>query len=121
MDPTAASRPDPSKAVASVPAAGDWPAQAADLIVNTVGTVRDRTTGTILSIARITVFGLLAVVLGLVVVVLSLIGLIRLLDVILPSSVWLPYLIVGSISLGGGILVFRRRIPPTSPGNTSRR
>ena len=121
MDPTAASRPDPSKAVPSVPSAGDWPAQAADLIVNTVGTVRDRTTGTILSIARVAVFGLLAVVLGFVVIVLSLIGVIRLLDEILPSSVWLPYLIVGAVSLVSGILVFRRRFPPPSSGNTSPR
>ncbi len=120
MDPNAL-RPDPSKAVPSVPSAGDWPAQAADLIVNTVGAVRDRTTGTILTVARVAVFGLLAVVLGVVVIVLTIIALIRLLDVILPSSVWLPYLIVGVASLIGGLLVFRRRNPPSASGNTSPR
>ena len=120
MDPNAL-RPDPSKAVPSVPSTGDWPAQAADLIVNTVETVRDRTTDTILTVARVAVFGLLAVVLGLVAIVIALIALIRLLDVILPSSVWLPYLIVGVTSLVGGLLVFWRRNPPSSSGNTSRR
>ena len=118
MDPNAL-RPDPSKAVPSVPSTGDWPAQAADLIVNTVGAVRDRTTGTILTVARVAVFGILAVVLGVVVIVLTIIALIRLLDVILPSSVWLPYLVVGVASLIGGLLVFRRRNPPSASGNTS--
>ncbi|MBU6330036.1 MAG: hypothetical protein KGR18_08825 [Acidobacteria bacterium] len=99
------------------PASGDWPAQAADLVVNTVDAVRRRTTGTILTIARVTVFGLLAVVLGLVVATMLLVMLIRLLDVILPSSVWLPYLVLGLASLIGGLLLFRRRHPS---GNTNR-
>lgn len=118
MDPNA-QRPDPSAGMPSVPSGGDWPAQAADLIVTTVGTLRDRTTGTILTVARVAVFGLLAVVLGLVVIVLTIVGLIRLLDELLPSSVWLPYLILGVASLIGGLLVFRRRNPPASSGNTS--
>jgi vacuolar-type H+-ATPase subunit I/STV1 len=95
---------------------GDWPAQAADLVVNTVDAVRDRTTGTILSIARVTVFGLLVVLLGLVMVVMAIVLLVRLLDAILPSSVWLPYLVLGLASLFGGFLVFRRRHPA---GNTA--
>ncbi len=96
---------------------GDWPAQAADMVVNTVDAVRDRTTGTILTIARVTVFGLLAVLLGLVVVVMAIVLLVRLLDAILPSSVWLPYLVLGVASLTGGLLLFRRRHPV---GNTER-
>lgn len=111
-DPRTAAAPIPS-----VSAAGDWPAQATDLVVNTVDAVRDRTTGTILTIARVTVFGLLAVLLGSVVAVLAIVLLVRLLDVILPSSVWLPYLLLGSASLIGGLLVFRRRHPT---GNTNR-
>ena len=103
--------------IPSVSTTGDWPAQATDLVVNTVDAVRDRTTGTILTIARVTVFGLLAVVLGLVVAVLALVLLVRFLDAILPSSVWLPYLILGLASLVGGLLVFRRRHPS---GNSTR-
>jgi vacuolar-type H+-ATPase subunit I/STV1 len=104
--------------IPSVSATGDWPAQATDFIVNTVDAVRDRTTGTILTIARVTVFGLLAVVLGLVVAVLTIVMLVRFLDVVLPSSVWLPYLIVGLVSLVGGLFVFRRR-HPSRPTNRS--
>jgi vacuolar-type H+-ATPase subunit I/STV1 len=101
----------------SVSATGDWPAQAADFVVNTVDAVRNRTTGTILTIARVTVFGLLAVVLGLVVAVLTIVLLVRLLDEILPSNVWLPYLVLGLASLIGGMLAFRRR----HPSGTSKR
>ena len=112
--------PDPRgerTSIPSVSASGDWPAQATDFVVNTVDSVRDRTTGTILTIARVTVFGLLAVVLGLVVAVLAIVLLVRFLDAILPSSVWLPYLILGLASLIGGLLVFRRRHPS---GNSNR-
>lgn len=100
----------------AVSAGGDWPAQATDFVVNTVDAVRDRTTGTILTIARVTVFGLLAVVVGLVAIVLLIILLVRLFDVILPSSVWVAYLVLGLASLVSGILVFRRRHPA---GNTN--
>lgn len=112
--------PDPRAERASIPsvsAAGDWPAQATDFVVNTVDAVRDRTTGTVLTIARVTVFGLLAVVLGLVVAVLTIVLLVRFLDAVLPSSVWLAYLILGSASLIGGLIMFRRRHPS---GNTNR-
>ena len=80
----------PTNPTPSVPASGDWPAQAADMVVGTVDAVRTRTTGTILTIARVTVFGLLVVLLGLVVLVMTIVLLIRFLDAILPSSVWRP-------------------------------
>jgi len=105
----------PTNPTPSVPASGDWPAQAADMVVGAVDAVRTRTTGTILTIARVTVFGLLVVLLGLVVLVMTIVLLIRFLDAILPSSVWLPYLVLGLASLIGGFLVFRRRHPV---GNT---
>ncbi len=97
---------------------GDWPAQATDAIVNVVGSVRDRTIGPISTVARGLVFGLFAVVLGLMLVVLFLVGAIRLLDEALPSTVWLPYLILGVIFLVAGALVFRRRYVPSPDGNS---
>lgn len=117
MESTPPVQPNSGTTRPSVSAAGDWPAQAADFVVNSVDAVRDRTTGTILTIARVTVFGLLAVVLGLIVVVLTIIAMVRLFDAILPSSVWLAYLVLGLASLVSGFLVFRRRHPT---GNTTR-
>lgn len=114
---TSPTRNSPTGPLPLVSGSGDWPAQAADMVVTTVDAVRERTTGTILSIARVAVFGLLAVVLGLVVIVMTLVLLVRLLDEILPSSVWLPYLVLGLASLLSGFLVFRKRHPA---GSTNR-
>ncbi len=90
---------------------GDWPAQATDTIVDLIGTVRDKTTGPVTTIARGVVFGTFLAVVATVVTVMALIALVRLLDEILPSGVWLPYLILGLLFTGIGALVFRRRRP----------
>jgi hypothetical protein len=94
--------------------AGDWPAQAADRIVDLVDTVRDKTTGPVQKAARAAVYGLIGVILGIVVVVLIIILLIRLLDILVDKfvpwgGIWLPYLIVGAILIAVGSFFFRRR------------
>jgi len=100
---------------------GEWPARAADAIVNVVGLVRDNTTGRITTIARGLVFGLFAAVLGTAVFVMLIIASIRLLDEALPSGVWLAYLVLGVVVLIAGALVFRKRNQPAPPaGNTGR-
>lgn len=91
---------------------GDWPAQVTDTIVDLVGTVRDKTTGPITTVARGAVLGLFAVVMALMVAVIAIITLVRLLDEALPSSVWLPYLILGVVFVIAGALVYRRRRAP---------
>jgi len=100
---------------------GDWPARAADAIVNVVGAVRDNTTGRVTTIARAVVFGFFAVVLGLAVAVMLIIAAIRLLDEALPSGVWLAYLVLGVVMVVAGALVFRKRKEPAPVnGNTGR-
>jgi len=94
--------------------AGNWPAQAADRIVDVVDTVRDKTTGPVQKAARAAVYGLIGVILGIVVVVLILILLIRVLAILVDEfvpwgGIWLPYLIVGAILIGLGSFFFRRR------------
>ena len=61
-EPSASSAPRsiPSVGSASSLIGGDWPAQAADAIVNAVETVRDRTTTPIMKVARGLVFGVFA-------------------------------------------------------------
>lgn len=112
----------PSSAAASL-TGGDWPAQAADAIVNAVETVRDRTTTPIMKIARGLVFGIFAGTIIVTVVVLAIIGFVRLLDEVLPSGVWLPYLILGVVFTAVGALLFRRRNAPTpaTTGTATRR
>jgi len=99
---------------------GDWPARTADAIVNVVGAVRDRTTGPITTVARGLVFGVFAGVLGIAVAVVLLIAAIRLLDQVLPSGVWVAYLVLGALFVIAGALVFRKRNQPAPAGNSSR-
>jgi hypothetical protein len=106
----------------SAPAPGkDWPGQAADLIVDKVDLVRSKTTGPILTAARAVVFGIVAVVLGVMAAILLLIGLVRVLDTVLPSSVWAAYLLLGVVFALAGTFVFRKRksLAPSAP--TTRR
>lgn len=93
---------------------GDWPAQAADRIVDLVDTVRDKTTGPIQTAARGTVYGLVAVILAVVVFVLLIIFAIRGLDILVNEfipwgGIWLPYLILGVVFIVAGSFFFRRR------------
>ena len=104
----------------------DWPAQVADQIVGVVGTVRDKTTGPLLGVARAIVYGTFVAVLGVAVAVLLVIALVRVVDNYLPDSVfgdehiWATYLIIGLIfSLAGLILWSRRKgaVPPPAPAH----
>lgn len=114
----------PSAASAASLVGGDWPAQAADAIVNAVETVRDRTTTPIMKVARALVFGVFAGTIIITIAVLAIIGLVRLLDEALPSGVWLPYLILGVLFTVLGALLFRRRnapAPTPAVGSSSKR
>jgi hypothetical protein len=94
----------------------DWPAEAADRIVDLVDNVRDKTTGPVQRVARAIVYGLLVAVTGIVVFVLVIIASIRALNVLVDhfwpwGHAWLPYLILGTIFLVAGAIVFRLRRP----------
>lgn len=93
----------------------DWPAQAADAIERAVGTVRERTTGPAITVARALVYGLFAALVGTAVAVMLAIGAVRALDVYLPDStlgeqhVWLAHLIVGGVFSIVGMVLWSRR------------
>jgi hypothetical protein len=98
----------------------DWPAQAADTIERVVQGVRDKTTGPAINAARWVVAGMFIAVIGVALGVLVVVGLIRLIDVYLPESVfgdshvWAAYTIVGLIfSIVGLVLLSRRSRRPT--------
>ena len=92
-------------------ARSDWPAQAADLVVDVVGTVRDKTTTPALTIARGIVYGTAIVFLALTALVLLLIALIRFVDAYLPGEVWSAYLLLGSILTIVGLALWATRRP----------
>jgi uncharacterized integral membrane protein len=100
----------------------DWAAQAADTIEGAVGSVRDRTTGPALTVARGVVYGTFAVIVGTVCLVLFVILAIRALDVALPDAVfgedhiWAAYLILGLLFVITGALLWARRHSPEGAG-----
>jgi hypothetical protein len=99
------------------PPDGDWPAQAADTIERVVGTVRDKTTGPALTVARGVVYGTFAALVGTAAVVLLLVMIVHLMDNYLPDAVfgedhvWAVYLILGlALVIVGGVLWARRHV-----------
>lgn len=102
-------------AVATSGASTDWPVQAADTIERVVGSVRDKTTGPALTIARAVVYGVLGAILGLTALTVLTIGLVRLVNAYLPSALfgdhhmWAADLIVGLVFCFVGMLLWSRR------------
>lgn len=96
-------RRDPAAVRSPGPGADQWPVQAADAIERLVDSVRDKTTGPILTIARAIVFGLFAAFAGIAALVLLAAALVRVVDVYLPSAVfgeqhtWAAHGLVGLI------------------------
>ena len=105
--------PAMSVAPASPPApaapAPSWPDQATDLIVSTVGTVRDKTTGPAVKIGRGIVYGTFAALVGLVAFVLFTVLLVRIVTVYLAGGrVWITDLAVGGLFSVAGFFLWSK-------------
>jgi hypothetical protein len=87
----------------------DWTVQAADRIESVVVAVRSKTTDPLVGISRWLVYGTLAAIVGLVAATVAIIGLIRVLDVVLPGGVWVVYVVLGGIFTVAGLLLWSRR------------
>ena len=92
----------------AVPAGGDWSAHAADTIERVVGTIRDKTSVPLTTVARALVFGLLAAVMGVTALVFVTVALVRAVNVYLPGDVWAAYLVIGGIFSLGGVFLLRK-------------
>ena len=92
----------------------EWTDGVADRIESVVSGVRDKATVPVLGVARVVVYGVLAMPLIVVAVVLFLVGLTRLIEVYLPiepysSRVWGTYAVLGAIFVLAGMFLFSRR------------
>jgi hypothetical protein len=87
----------------------DWTIQAADKIESVVDAVRTKTTDPLVGISRWVVYGTLAAIVGLVAATVAVIGLVRVLDVILPGHVWVVYVVLGGIFTAVGLVLWSRR------------
>ena len=90
----------------------DWTTDLLDRLDHYIELVRSNTTDRVVRIARLLVFGLIAAILGSMAGLLALIALIRILDVVLPREVWLPYVLLGAIFLGAGLFLWSKRTAP---------
>ncbi len=90
----------------------DWTTDLLDRLDRYIELVRSNTTDRVVRLARVLVYGLIAAIVGSMAAVLALITLIRVLDVILPREVWLPYVVLGAIFLGAGMFLWAKRTAP---------
>lgn len=78
-------------------------------------TVHDKVVRPLLLVTRYLAFGFGLLLLSLVLFVVTVIGLVRFgTTYLFDHHVWLTYLVVGSLSLLGGLLIWRRRRPVTA-------
>ncbi len=89
--------------------APEWAVQALDKVDEIVGKVRANTTDRLVRIARVVVFGLLAVIMGATAGVLAVIGLVRALDEVIPGPVWSVYLLLGAIFTAAGAFLWSKK------------
>ena len=93
----------------------DWTTDLLDRLDHYIDVVRSNTTDRLVRIARLVVFGVIAVIVGSMAGILALIALVRVLDVILPRDVWLPYVVLGAIFLMAGLFLWAKRTAPAGP------
>jgi hypothetical protein len=91
------------------PASPDWTVQVADTIESVVGSIRDKTTVPLETIARALVYGILIAVAGSAALVLTTILLVRLGSYVLP--VWAVDAILGGLFTVAGLFLWRKRRP----------
>jgi len=83
--------------------------KATNIFVNFIESIRNKTTGPILGLARACVYGVILTVSATITVIFLLIGLIRLVNIALPGSVWIAYLALGVVFYIVGVLLWSRR------------
>lgn len=92
----------------------DWTTDLLDRLDHYIEVVRSNTTDRLVKIARLLVYGVVAVIVGGMAAVVALIALIRILDVVLPREVWLPYVVLGAIFLGLGLFLWSKKTVPAA-------
>jgi vacuolar-type H+-ATPase subunit I/STV1 len=90
----------------------DWTKDLLDRLDHYIDVVRSNTTDRMVKVARIMVFGVIALILGAMAGIVALIAVIRVLDIVLPREVWLPYVVLGAIFLVAGLFLWSKKTAP---------
>ncbi len=98
----------------------DWTSDLLDRLDHYIEVVRSNTTDRLVKVARLLVYGVIAAILGLMAAVVALIAMIRILDVVLPREVWLPYVVLGAIFLGLGLFLWSKKAAPPGAQRSGR-
>jgi hypothetical protein len=117
--------PDRSDTPVTTKETAGWPVQATDTIVRVVDSVRDKTTGPALNVARWLVYGLVLALLALPLAIVALVGVFRLAEggLLWASGQWSPvaflhdpigfvYLLFGVIFSLAGLVCWRKGKSP---------
>lgn len=86
----------------------DWAAEATDTVINVVDAVKSKTTDRISLLAKVLVYGILILILGVALLFWVLIALFRVLNLI-PGDAWSAYLALGVVFTAGGLLSWKKR------------
>ena len=92
----------------------DWTKDLLDRLDHYIDVVRSNTTDRLVKVARVLVYGVIALILGSMAGIIALITLIRVLDIALPREVWLPYVVLGAIFLVTGLFLWSRKTAPAA-------
>jgi vacuolar-type H+-ATPase subunit I/STV1 len=92
----------------------DWTKDLLDRLDHYIDVVRSNTTDRLVKVVRILVYGVIALILGSMAGIIALITLIRVLDIVLPREVWLPYMVLGAIFLAGGLFAWSKKTAPAA-------
>lgn len=93
----------------ATPASDDWPTQLLDRLDGLIAKVRSQSTDRVVRIARLVVFGMVAVVMGAMAAILLVIALVRAADRLIPQEVWLAYLVLGGLMTGAGVFLWSKK------------
>ncbi len=86
----------------------DWASDAAGRIESVVATLRANTVDRLAVIVRMVVFGFVAAVMALTALLLAVVGAVRLLDTVLPRTVWLADLALGTLFVVAGLVFWAK-------------
>src|SRR5690348_8846703 len=92
----------------------DWTKDLLDRLDHYIDLVRSNTTDRLVKVARVVVFGVIAAILGSMALIVALIAAIRILDIVLPREVWLPYMVLGAIFLLAGLFAWSKKTAPAA-------
>ena len=84
--------------------------QATSVVVNLVTSVRGKTTGPLLFVARLVVYSIAILIAASAAIVLFVIAAVKMVNQLLPGDVWAAYLLLGSVFALVGTFFWSKRV-----------